>query len=338
MTDLQTIWYVLIGVLLTVYLMLDGFDLGVGFWHLFTRRDDWRGTMISAVAPVWDGNEVWLLAGGGAVFAAFPHAYATVFSGLYAPLILVLFALILRAVSIEFRGKVSSGRWHDAWDGGFAAGSIVVAVLLGVAMGNIMRGLPLDGQMEFTGSFVGLLNPYALLVGVVALAMFATHGAIYLALKTEGELARLARKWAGVASCVYLAGVVVVMIVTASTQGQLLKNYRAIPSLAVLPAAQVTAIVLLGLSVLRGRLVQAFVCSAIAIVAGMVAIATAIFPNLVPAVNDAALSLTAANASSSELTLKIMLVMVAIGLPVVIGYTIWSYRVFAHKVGPDEAY
>ena len=176
MLELQVTWYFLIGFLLTVYAVLDGFDLGVGFWHLFTKSDEDRRVLLNAVGPVWDGNEVWLITGGGALFAAFPHVYATVFSGMYLALMLVLYALIFRAVSMEFRSKDPSARWRAGWDAAFSLGSVVPALLFGVALGNLLRGLLLDATKTYVGGFFNLLNPYALLIGVVGLAMIATHG------------------------------------------------------------------------------------------------------------------------------------------------------------------
>ena len=195
MPDLNTIWFVLVGVLLTGYAILDGFDLGVGALHLLTRKDEHRRLMINAIGPVWDGNEVWLVTGGGALFAAFPEVYATVFSGFYLAFMLVLCVLIFRAVAIEFRSKLPMLWWRRMWDVSFSVASIGLSILLGVAFGNIIWGVPLDGQREFAGSFLGLLHPYALLVGVTTLALFMMHGAIYVALKTEGELHEIARGW-----------------------------------------------------------------------------------------------------------------------------------------------
>jgi cytochrome bd ubiquinol oxidase subunit II len=187
MLDLNTVWFLLVGVLIIGYAILDGFDLGVGVLHLFVpKTDQERRVHLNAVGPVWDGNEVWLLTGGGALFAAFPAVYATIFSGFYTALMLLLLALIVRAVAIEFRSKVEDERWRKIWDWGFGIGSLLPAVLFGVAFGNILRGVPLDQAGNYTGDFFGLLNPLAILVGVVSLAHLTMHGAIYLCMKTEG--------------------------------------------------------------------------------------------------------------------------------------------------------
>src|SRR5512140_3278766 len=176
--DLNTVWFLLIGVLFTGYAMLDGFDLGVGALHLFTNDDQERRLMLNAIGPVWDGNEVWLVTGGGALFAAFPNVYATVFSGFYLAFVFLLVALIFRAVAIEFRSKQPMRWWRQMWDVGFSLGSILSSLLIGIAMGNIAWGVPLDSRHEFLGGFTDLLHPYALLVGVTTLALFMMHGAI----------------------------------------------------------------------------------------------------------------------------------------------------------------
>lgn len=338
MTALQTTWFFIIGLLLTAYAILDGFDLGVGFWHLFTKTDRDRRTLLGAIGPVWDGNELWLLTASGAIFAAFPPVYATVFSGLYLALMLVLFGLIFRAVAIEFRGHDPSPRWRSAWDAAFAMGSVVPALLFGVAVGNIVRGLPLDEAGDFAGSFIGLLNPYALVVGLLGLAMFATHGALYVAVKTDGRLAARARRWAQNAWIIYLLLFVVVSAATLATQAQVRANYEAAPALWVLPVCALVAIVMVGVLNRRGDVRKAFVSSALSIAALMGLWGAAIFPNLVPALDRPEWSLTAMNASSSELTLKTMLVLVAVAMPLVIVYTTWVYRTFGGKVelGEDE--
>ncbi|MCX7868855.1 MAG: cytochrome d ubiquinol oxidase subunit II, partial [Terrimicrobiaceae bacterium] len=181
--DLNTIWFVLVGVLFTGYAVLDGFDLGVGTLHLFARKDEHRRLFLNSIGPVWDGNEVWLVTGGGGLFAAFPEVYATVFSGFYIPFMLLLVALIFRAVAIEFRSKEAWPWWRGMWDVAFAAASVLAAFLIGVAMGNVVRGVPIGPDREFAGTFLGMLNPYSLFFGVTTVSLFAMHGAIYLAMK-----------------------------------------------------------------------------------------------------------------------------------------------------------
>lgn len=328
---LQAIWFLLIAVLLAGYVVLDGFDLGVGFWFLAGREDD-RKAMLSAVAPFWDGNEVWLVTGGGALFAAFPHVYATVFSGFYLAMMLLLFALIFRGVAIEFRGKVDSARWREFWDMAFAMGSTVTAVLLGVAMGNILRGIPLDAEKNFTGTFLSLLNPYSLLIGGAALSIIAAHGALYLAIKTAGEIRRRAARWAAKAVLVEAVLVLAAGVATAVFHRHLLRNYRAVPALWALPVGAAVVLGLLVLACRRGRAGAAFLLSAGLIVVLGVLAGVGLFPYLVPASNDATLSLTVTNASSSARTLTIMLVLALAGMPIVIGYQAWLYWTFRRPV------
>jgi cytochrome d ubiquinol oxidase subunit II len=338
MSFLQIVWYFLIGLFLLVYAILDGFDLGVGFWYLFSKRDEDRRLMRNAIGPVWDGNEVWLLTGGAAIFAAFPQVYATVFSGFYLALMLVIFALIFRAVSIEFTSKVDTARWRNLWDTAFAIGSILPALLFGVAVGNLLRGLPLDESANFAGTFFTLLNPYALLLGLVGLAMFGTHGALYLALKTSGELSAKAKRWADRAWWSYLILFVIAALLTMITQPQLLRNYNAVPALWILPVLSLLAIILVGVFKRQGRAKPAFAASVLSIVGLMALCAAGLFPNMVPALGKPELSLTLANASSSQLTLWTMLVIALVGMPLVVIYTIWAYRTFGGKAELEENY
>ena len=328
MTTLQIVWLFLIGVLLIGYAILDGFDLGVGFWHLFAKKGAERGTFIRAIEPFWDGNEVWLLTAGGALFAAFPAVYATVFSGFYLALILVLLGLILRAVSIEYRNKVADPRWVAVWDVAFAVGSILPSLLYAVAIGNLLRGLPLNATGDYTGGFFALLNPYALTVGLVGLSMFALHGALYLAVKTGGATQLKARTWAAKAWWAYAP---LFMIAAGWTShGYLRGGGVALPQ--TLGAAAALAIGLVRVFNRQGRDLPAFLASCAGIALVMLSVVAVLFPNLVIASNDASLSLTIFNASSSFRTLGVMLVIALIGMPVVIGYTVFIHRIFRGKV------
>ncbi|MBD3237722.1 MAG: cytochrome d ubiquinol oxidase subunit II [Candidatus Eisenbacteria bacterium] len=331
MSALQVIWFFLVGVLLIGYAILDGFDLGVGFWYAFTRRNRDKRALRRAIGPYWDGNEVWLLTGGGAIFAAFPHVYATVFSGFYLALIVVLLGLILRAVSLEFRDKHDAASWHRGWDAAFVAGSVIPALLFGVALGNILRGLPLDDSMNFTGSFFTLLNPYALLVGVMGFAMLAMHGAVYLTTKTRGDLLARARGWAMGAWAASVGLFIAGALAAAFWQTQLARNFEARPALWAIPLVTLTLLLLTGLFVRNGRAMRAFLCSSLSIVGIWGIVGAALFPNLVPALGDASRSLTIWNASSSQLTLTVMLIIAGVGMPIVLGYTIWVYRLFGRS-------
>ncbi len=336
MSILQVTWFFLIGALLTGYAILDGFDLGVGIWHLFAKKDKHRRIFLNAIGPVWDGNEVWLLTGAGALFAAFPMVYATVFSGFYLAMMLVLFGLIFRAVSIEFRGMVDDENWRRKWDAAFAVGSMLPAFLFGVALGNIIRGVPLDASGQFAGSFFGLLNPFALITGLLGFAMFATHGALYLALKTEGELGEMVRGWAYKAWKVYMVLFGLATIYTFIFERRLLENFLAQPVLWIIPAATIISIVMIGVYNARSDEKAAFISSSVSIASLMALAGATIFPNLLPAINNPAWGLTVAGASSSPLTLKVMLIVAAVGMPIVVGYTWFVYKTFSGKVKEND--
>lgn len=331
MTTLQIIWFVLIGVLLIGYSILDGFDLGVGFWHLFDKKDEHRKIMMKSIGPVWDGNEVWLLTGGGAIFAAFPPVYASVFSGFYLALMLVLLGLIFRAVSLEFRNKVNDAKWKAKWDVAFGIGSILPALLFGVALGNVVRGLELDASGNYIGGFFALLNPYALVVGVTGLAMFALHGALWIVLKSEGELQQRARGWVSKAWPVFL----VLFIVSAVWSLALYTNGGMV--LAIIATAVVLAAIV-AVKVFSNKKddLKAFWASATSILAIWGAVGASLFPNMVPAFNEE-LSLTIYNASSSQATLTVMLIMALLGMPFVLGYTIYIYKAFSGKVVLEDS-
>ena len=332
MTSLQVIWFCLLGVLFIGYAVLDGFDLGVGFWHLRAKGDDERRTMLNSVGPVWDGNEVWLLSAGGVLFGAFPPVYASVFSGFYLALMLVLLGLMARAISFEFRSQDESSRWRNAWDVVFSLSSVVATLLFGIALGNILRGIPLDSSGNFTGSFWTLLNPYALMIGILGLAMIAFQGALYTVIKASGDLESRARDWAQNAGYIYLALFLVASVVTIATQVHLLENYRDVVVLWVVPALVLAFIVGAIVFHRRGEAGRAFLNSSLSIAAIWCLVGSGLFPRLVPALDAPELSLTLANASSGDLTLKTMLVIALLGMPVVIGYTIWVYWAFKGKV------
>lgn len=332
--DLNTIWFLLVGVLIAGYALLDGFDLGVGILHLFARNDEERDTHVAAIGPVWDGNEVWLLTGGGALFAAFPVVYATVFSGFYLALMLLLVALILRAVSIEFRHARHDPRWVRSWDVAFGVGSLLPAILFGVAVGNVMRGVPIEAHATWVGSFLGLLNPYSVLVGLVSAALFTLHGAIYLRMKSDGALAARLGRWIPV-----LWGGFVALYAGATgwsvlAQTHLFAGVLGNPLFWVLGLLLIGGIVVVPVANARDRRGLAFFGSALTIVAMIGLAALSMFPTLVHSSVDAAHALTIYNASSTPRTLLTMLVIALIGMPLVIGYTVFVYRVFRGKARP----
>ena len=334
--DLNAVWFILIGVLFTGYAMLDGFDLGVGALHLFTRKDDERRVMLNAIGPVWDGNEVWLVTGGGALFAAFPNVYATVFSGFYLAFVLLLVALIFRAVAIEFRSKQPMYWWRQMWDIGFSAGSLLSSLLIGVAMGNIAYGIPIDDRGEFAGTFWSLLRPYPLLLGVTTVALFMMHGAIYALMKTEGPLHDKLRGWINNCIIFFIIAYAVTTMATLLYVPQMAARLRANPWLFSLALANMLAIANIPREIHRGRDWWAFLSSCAAMISLMGLFGLEMFPNLVLSNPDQAHSLTIYNAASSTKTLGIMLVIAAIGVPVVLAYTVSIYWIFRGKVRLDR--
>jgi cytochrome bd ubiquinol oxidase subunit II len=330
---LNGIWFLLIGVLLAGYAVLDGFDLGVGVLFKFLARDETeKHSLLRAIGPVWDGNEVWLLTGGGALFAAFPQAYATVFSGFYLALMLVLFSLILRAVSLEFWEQDAARR--GLWEWTFVVGSSLPALLFGVALGNVVLGVPLNARMEFTGDFFTLLRPLPLLFGVTGLAAFAAHGAAYAAVKTSGKVADRAKAVLNRAWIVLLVLLALTVFVGAWQLPGQLGNLVAWAA----TLATVAAILLLRRSVTLGEETRSLLFSSLVFLGLWGVAGGLLFPNLVRASNDPALSLTITNAASSQLTLTVMLIVALVGMPIVIGYTYFVYKVFRGKVAGDEAY
>ncbi|HPA18342.1 MAG TPA: cytochrome d ubiquinol oxidase subunit II [Verrucomicrobiae bacterium] len=334
--DLNTMWFILVGVLFTGYAMLDGFDLGVGQLHLLARGDRERRIMLNAIGPVWDGNEVWLVTGGGALFAAFPEVYATVFSGFYIPFILLLVALIFRAVAIEFRSKQPMPWWRAMWDWSFFGGSLLSALLIGVAMGNIAWGMPLDDSGEFAGSFLGLLHPYALILGVTTVALFMMHGAIYVLMKTEGELHERARGWVNPCIIFFIICYATTTMATLIYVPHMTERVRQEPAFFLVALGNMLAIANIPREIHRGEDFRAFLSSCAAMVALMALFGLGMFPNLVRAVPDSANSLTVYTAASSQKTLGIMLNIALIGVPMVLAYSASIYWIFRGKVKLDE--
>jgi cytochrome d ubiquinol oxidase subunit II len=333
--DLNTVWFGLVGVLLTGYAILDGFDLGVGALHLLTTKDEHRRLMINAIGPVWDGNEVWLVTGGGALFAAFPEVYATVFSGFYMAFMLLLCMLIFRAVAIEFRSKQPMRWWRQTWDVSFSVASLGCSLLFGVAFGNIIWGVPLDAQREFAGSFLGLLNPYALLVGVTTVALFMMHGAIYVVLKTEGELHEIARGWINNTIIFFIICYGVTTMATLLYLPHMSEHMQRHPVFFVVPVLTMLAIANIPREIHHGRDFLAFLSSGATMAGLMALVAVGIFPYLVLARPSPDLSLTIYNAASSPKTLYIMLIIALIGVPIVLAYTSSIYYIFRGKVKLD---
>lgn len=334
--DLNLIWFLLVGILLTGYAMLDGFDLGVGVLHLLTKTDHDRRLMLNSIGPVWDGNEVWLVTGGGALFAAFPDVYATVFSGFYLPLMLLLVMLIFRAVAIEFRSKEPMRWWRQWWDISFSFSSFCSALLFGVALGNIALGIPLDERGEFTGTFISLLNPYALLVGITTVALFAMHASIYVVMKADGALQEQVKGWIKNTIATFVICYVTTTMATLLYVPQMTAHIRNKPIFFILALLNMLAIAAIPREIYHGRNFQAFVFSCLNIALLMGLFGLGVFPYMVPSNPNFEYGLTIYNAASSQRTLGIMLIIAMLAIPMVLSYTASIYWIFRGKVKLDS--
>jgi cytochrome d ubiquinol oxidase subunit II len=360
---LKVIWWLFVGVLLIGFAVMDGFDLGVGALLPFVARtDDERRVLINSIGPTWEGNQVWFITGGGAIFAAWPLVYSAAFSGFYWALLLVLFALFFRPVGFEYRSKVADPRWRTAWDWGLFVGGAVPALVFGVAFGNLLQGVPFtyDDMLRpyYSGNFFGLLNPFALVTGVVSLSMLVMHGAIYLQMRTEGEIAARARRAARLAGAVFVAafvlagvwqafgvqgyrivsmpdpgGVIVPLAKTVEkVSGAWMATYAAHPWMWLAPVLAVGGGLMALLVSAGGRAGLAFVLSAAALAGTILTAGFAMFPFVMPSSTFPNAGLTAWDAVSSHRTLNLMFVAVVLFLPAVLLYTSWVYRVLRGKV------
>jgi cytochrome d ubiquinol oxidase subunit II len=326
---LTDVWFVLIAVLWAGYLVLDGFDLGVGMLlPVLARSDAERRLLVNTIGPVWDGNEVWLLVAGGATFAAFPMWYATMFSGFYLALLLLLVALIIRGVSFEYRGKINDPAWRRRWDVAIVVGSTLPALLLGVALANVVHGVPIDKHGEFTGTFFTLLNPYALLGGVTTLTLFAFHAALFVALKTDGDIRLRARSVAMRIGLVATAVGAVFLLWTQLSTGHPLTWLPLVIAAGALIGALVANA--------RGREGWAFAATATAVIAAVATMFGALYPDVMPSSTAAAYSLTTTNASSTHYTLVIMTWVAVVFTPLVLLYQGWTYWVFRRRIAVDH--
>jgi cytochrome d ubiquinol oxidase subunit II len=329
---LETIWFVLWGVLWAVYFMLDGFDLGLGTLLPFLAKDETERRMIyTSMGPFWNGNEVWLLTAGGATFAAFPDAYAAMFSAMYTPLMLLLFAIIIRGIAFEYRGKIDSASWRARWDALFVVGSALPMLLLGVAFANIFAGVPIDADGVFQGNLLTYLNPYGLLGGVLFVLLFLVHGAIWGAWRTEGGLGDRA---ASVAAKLWpaLLAVAVLFLGASWFATPLYKNYFSMPLLWVFPLLAVAGLVLTRVFIAQRSWGKAWGFSALTIVGATFFGVAGLYPNIFPSSLDPAFSKTAFNAASTGPTLGVMLAVALVMVPVVIAYQAWVYRLFSGKI------
>lgn len=336
------IWFWLVAIMITAYVVLDGFDLGAGVIHLLiARTDQERRTVIRTIGPVWDGNEVWLVAGGGTLYFVFPLLYASGFSGFYLPLMIVLWLLILRGIGIELRMHLDSPVWRGFFDGCFAISSLLLTIFFGAALGNVIRGVPLKPDGYFflplwtdwrTGTDPGVLDWYTVITGVVAALALTIHGAHYVALKTQGDLSERARRLA-----IRLWPVLVIMTLlslwaTLAIRGELLNNYKTFPVLFVLPLAVAASLACMFLFERRGLDKAAFLCSSAYLIFMLVGAAVAVYPNLLTSTTDPALNITVYNAATGAHSLSVGLIWWGFGMLLALGYFVFVYRMFKGKI------
>lgn len=335
--DYPTWWFLVVGGLFSGYAILDGFDFGAGAWHLFFKKENSRRIALNAVGPVWDGNEVWLVIGGGALFAGFPVMYATFFSGLYFPFMLFLLFIIFRAIAIEFRSKEEMLWWRKMWDICYSVSSIMLAFLLGVVIGNVLQGIPIGADQEYKGgTFWAFLNPYALLTGATTLTLFMTHGAIYLLLKTEGRLYAKLHLLVKRGMIFFMIFFAITTLYTLLYIPHLSDDFKASPILFIVPIATFLSIANVPRLANKKNYRVAFIFTGLTIALLMVLVAIELYPVLLFSTIDPANSIDIYNAASSTKSMKTMLTIVAIGGPLVLGYTYFVYRTFRGKVKLDE--
>jgi len=334
--DYATWWFLVIGAVFTGYAILDGFDLGAGALHLFFKKEESRRIAINAIGPVWDGNEVWLVIGGGALFAGFPAVYATVFSAFYVPFMLFLFVLILRAISIEFRSKEPMLWWRGMWDISYSLSSSMIAFLLGVVLGNLLLGIPIDEEGNFTGSLVYFLNPYSVLVGITTLSLFMMHGAIYLVMKTENRLYAKLTILVRNTTIFFIICMLLLSFYTILYVPHLASNIRANPWMFIMPILMVLSIANITREITRRNYLYAFLSSGFTVSLLLLLVAVELYPNMVVSTLDPAFNLTVHNASASEKSLKIVLIFAAVGVPLVLTYTTFVFWTFKGKVKLEE--
>jgi len=334
MIDLNTLWFVLVGAIFAGYALLDGFDLGVGALHLFASSDEERRLMLNAIGPVWDGNEVWLVVGGGALFAAFPRVYATVFTDFYLAIMLILFALVFRGLAIEFRSQQPMRWWRGLWDISFCAGSLTAAMLMGVALGNLIIGISIDARGEYAASLLDMLRPYPLLTGVTTVALFAMHGAIYLALRVEDPLLAQVSRWIPRTIAIFVVCYVATSLATFRLVPAMGAHMLGRPLLAGVLLLTALAILNVPREIYRGRTWPAFISSCFAVIGLLSLVGIRMYPELVNA-TEPARALTIYNAASTTGTLRRMAYMAALAAPLAILYTLNLYRTFSGKVRLD---
>lgn len=329
---MNIVWFWALAAMLTAYAVLDGYDLGVGALHLWIARNDHqRRVALNAIGPVWNGNEVWLIAAGGMMVVSFPRVYASGFSGFYLALMVVLWLLILRGVSIELRSQLNNELWRDLWDAGFWIGSLLLAILLGVALGNVLHGLPIGANGYFQGTFTLLLNPYSILTGILSLVILAWHGANYLRVKTEDDLLQRARTWS---ARLWWAAVLLVVLATGATftlGPAMRRNFRLHPLALAFPLLTLIGLIG-GFLCRRDHDRGAFRSSTVVIIGLLTSAATTVFPNLLPSTLDPSYSLTVYNAASSPHALRVSFIANIVGMVAVVIYSAYVHRIFSGKV------
>ena len=334
--DYPTLWYLVVGAAFSGYAILDGFDLGAGALHLFFKKDQSRRIALNAVGPVWDGNEVWLVIGGGVLFAGFPVLYGTLLSAMYIPFMLFLLFIILRAVAIEFRSKEEMKWWRSMWDVTYSFASIMLALCLGIVLGNVLQGMPLNQNFEYQGDWLSFFNPYAILNGFTVLALMTLHGGIYLCLKTEGRLFDKVEK---LVKYSILAFVVLFMALSAYSLfylPHLSDRFKDEPYLFFVPILAMLSIANVPRLVSKQRFLWAFIFSSLTFAFLLLTVAIELYPQLLFASNNLDHSITIYNAASSDKSLSIMLRFVAVGVPLIMAYTFFVYKAFWGKVKLDE--
>jgi cytochrome bd ubiquinol oxidase subunit II len=334
--DYPTLWFLVVGAVFTGYAILDGFDLGSGALHLFFKKEESRRIALNAIGPVWDGNEVWLVIGGGALFAGFPEVYATIFSAFYIPFMLFLTVLIFRAIAIEFRSKEPMLWWRKMWDFIYSFSSILIAVLLGVVLGNVMQGIPIDKDFEYQGGFFNLLNPYSIITGITTLALFMMHGATYLIMKTENRLHTKLKILAKNTSRFFVISYVTLTMATLIYLPQTADKFRSYPALFLVPLFTILTIINTRRLLEKGVYFKAFLSSALTSALLLITVTINLYPNIVISTIDPSFNITVYNGASSQKSLGIMLTIAAIGVPLVAAYTTFVFWTFRGKVKMDD--
>ncbi|MDJ1483472.1 cytochrome d ubiquinol oxidase subunit II [Cytophagaceae bacterium YF14B1] len=334
--DLPTWWFLVVGGLFSGYAILDGFDLGAGALHLFFNKEESRRIVLNAVGPVWDGNEVWIVIGGGALFAGFPLVYASVFSAFYIPFMLFLVMLIFRAISIEFRSKEPMHWWRQLWDINYCISSIMIAFLLGLVLGNVIQGIPIDQNGDFTGRWLSFINPYACIVAITTVALFMMHGAIYLTMKTENRLYAKLTILVKNTTIFFVICYAVTTLATLLYATHLSEDFKQHPQLFSIPLVAILSVANITRQITKRKYRFAFISSSVTVSLLLILIAIGLYPNIVISTVSPAYNLTVYKAASSAKSLKIMLLFAVIGVPLVATYTTFVFWTFRGKVKLDE--